>query len=110
MDATKLAIEIPVVEGKIDGDLAVPPNARGVVIFAHGSGSSRRSSRNQYVAEQLQQAGLGTLLMDLLTPAEESVDIYTREHRFDIPLLARRVVLATDWLRDQPQYANLPIG
>lgn len=105
-----LGIQIPVTNGAIEGDLVVPQSAVGVVIFAHGSGSSRHSPRNQSVAEELQRAGLGTLLMDLLTPAEESVDLYTREHRFDIPLLASRVVLATDWLRDQPQWSNLRVG
>jgi putative phosphoribosyl transferase len=103
-------IEIPVVGGAVAGDLLVPAQARGVVIFAHGSGSSRLSSRNQFVAKELQQAGFGTLLMDLLTPAEESVDIYTREHRFDIALLGSRLVLATDWIRDQPQCAGLKLG
>jgi len=103
-------IEISVVGGVLEGDLVVPAGAEGLVVFAHGSGSSRYSPRNQYVAGQLRQAGLGTLLMDLLTPAEESVDVYTSEHRFDIPMLASRVVLATDWLRDQPNYSGLKIG
>ena len=110
MDTTKVAVQIGVANGTLEGDLAMPAGVQSVVIFAHGSGSSRHSARNQHVAEQLQQAGFGTLLMDLLTPAEESVDVYTREHRFDIPLLASRVVLATDWLRDQPQYGSLKIG
>lgn len=94
-------IQISTLEGNMEGDLNIPANAKGLVIFAHGSGSSRLSPRNQFVAEQLQQAGFGTLLMDLLTPAEDSVDEFTREHRFNIPLLASRVKLATDWLRDQ---------
>jgi dienelactone hydrolase len=82
----------------LHGDLAVPEGARTTVIFAHGSGSSRHSPRNRFVAETLRQAGLGTLLMDLLTDAEESVDVFTREHRFDIRLLADRVTAAADWL------------
>ena len=104
------SIEISVVAGVLEGDLVVPSGASGIVVFAHGSGSSRYSPRNQFVAEQLRKAGLGTLLMDLLTPAEESVDVYTSEHRFDIPMLASRVVLATDWLRDQPNYSSLKVG
>lgn len=104
------SIEISVSGGVLAGDLAVPTGAGSIIVFAHGSGSSRHSARNQFVAEQLQNAGLGTLLMDLLTPAEESVDMYTREHRFDIGMLSSRVVLATDWLRDQPQLSNLKIG
>jgi dienelactone hydrolase len=104
------SIEISVVGGVLEGDLVVPTGASGIVVFAHGSGSSRYSPRNQFVAEQLRKAGLGTLLMDLLTPAEESVDVYTSEHRFDIPMLASRVVLATDWLRDQPNYSGLKVG
>ena len=104
------SIEISVSGGVLAGDLAVPTGAGSIVVFAHGSGSSRHSARNQFVAEQLQNAGFGTLLMDLLTPAEESVDMYTREHRFDIAMLSSRVVLATDWLRDQPQYSGLKVG
>jgi len=104
------SIEISVAGGVLEGDLVVPSGASGIVVFAHGSGSSRYSPRNQFVAEQLRKAGLGTLLMDLLTPAEESVDVYTSEHRFDIPMLAGRVVLATDWLRDQPNYSGLKVG
>jgi dienelactone hydrolase len=82
----------------LDGDLAVPPGARGVVLFAHGSGSSRKSPRNRQVAAQLQQAGLATLLMDLLTAEEEEIDDRTRALRFDISLLAERLGGATDWL------------
>src|SRR5438067_785231 len=103
-------ISIPVEKGAIAGTLVVPPNAGGIVIFAHGSGSSRLSPRNQFVAEALQQAGMATLLMDLLTPAEDSVDEFTAEHRFNIGLLASRVVLATDWVLDQPGWAEFNIG
>ena len=82
----------------------------GIVLFAHGSGSSRHSPRNKYVAQVLQQAGLATLLMDLLTSDEESRDAYTASLRFDIELLARRLIEATRWLIEQPQTAPLPIG
>lgn len=92
------------------GDLVVPDGARGVVAFAHGSGSSRHSPRNRSVAEVLQQAGLGTLLFDLLTMDEERVDAVTAEHRFDIPLLGRRLVAAVDWLGGHPATAALPVG
>ena len=83
----------------LHGYLELPPEAKGIVLFAHGSGSGRRSPRNQYVAKILREGGLGTLLMDLLTPAEEQEDEYTRQYRFDIPLLASRLVDTTDWLK-----------
>lgn len=92
------------------GNLVVPDGAIGIVLFAHGSGSGRNSPRNNYVAQVLQQAGLGTLLMDLLTASEERVDVLTRQHRFDIALLARRLLVATDWLRGTPEAAELPVG
>ncbi|GAA2339723.1 dienelactone hydrolase family protein [Streptomyces cuspidosporus] len=92
------------------GDLVVPRGARGAVAFAHGSGSSRHSPRNRAVAEVLQRAGLGTLLFDLLTVEEERVDAITAEHRFDIPLLGRRLVAAVDWLGGHPATAALPVG
>jgi putative phosphoribosyl transferase len=95
---------------ELHGNLAVPAAARGVVLFAHGSGSSRHSPRNQYVARVLRQAGLATLLMDLLTVDEESVDHYTRHLRFDIELLARRLIGATDWLRRSPATSDLVVG
>jgi dienelactone hydrolase len=82
----------------LEGDLTIPHGARGVVLFAHGSGSSRFSSRNRYVAEVLREGGLGTLLIDLLTPAEEAVDDRTRALRFDIDMLAARLVATTRWL------------
>ncbi|GIW34138.1 hypothetical protein [Meiothermus sp.] len=78
--------------GALEGDLCVPPGAEGVVLFAHGSGSSRHSPRNRYIAQELQQAGLATLLFDLLTPEEEQLDEYTRRYRFDIGWLADRLV------------------
>ncbi len=92
------------------GDLVVPKGALGVVLFAHGSGSSRHSSRNRYVARVLQQGGLATLLMDLLTSEEEQVDMRTAHLRFDIPLLAGRLVEATDWLANEPETRELSTG
>jgi putative phosphoribosyl transferase len=90
----------------LEADLAVPRDATGVVVFAHGSGSSRLSPRNRMVASRLQQAGLGTLLFDLLTPAEDAV----YSNRFDIPLLASRLLTATSWLREQPGLENVGVG
>jgi dienelactone hydrolase len=94
----------------LDADLHIPEGARGLIIFAHGSGSSRFSSRNRQVAESLNKGGFATLLLDLLTPSEEKIDVRTREYRFDIPLLGRRVVAATDWASDQPGVSDLPLG
>jgi pimeloyl-ACP methyl ester carboxylesterase len=91
------------------GNLVIPKGAQGIVIFAHGSGSGRHSTRNRQVAARLNEAGLGTLLVDLLTPAEEQVDLVTAQHRFDIPLLARRVVATIAWVREGPT-AVLGIG
>lgn len=92
------------------GTLTVPADARGIVAFAHGSGSSRHSPRNRYVAEVMQNAGLGTLLFDLLTLEEEAEDQYTRQFRFDIALLAGRLVETARWLRSQPRTSDLNIG
>ena len=86
----------------LNGDLAVPMNARGLVLFAHGSGSSRHSPRNRAVAAVLQHGRLATLLLELLTQQEERADATTAEFRFDIPLLAYRLVGAIDWVRAQP--------
>jgi putative phosphoribosyl transferase len=94
----------------LHGDLAVPHGAHGLVMFAHGSGSSRHSSRNRYVAEELRQGNLGTLLMDLLTPAEEQVDMDTRHIRFDIGLLADRLIGAMRWLDTQDDTRGLAVG
>ena len=94
----------------LNGDLALPAFARGLVIFAHGSGSSRHSPRNRAVAELLQHGRLGTLLLDLLTEREERADASTAEFRFDMPLLAHRLVGAIDWMQVHPQTAPLPIG
>jgi dienelactone hydrolase len=94
----------------LDGNLSVPEDAIGIVLFAHGSGSSRHSPRNRFVARELQAGRLGTLLMDLLTRAEEAVDLQTAELRFDINLLAERLIGATDWLTEQPETRGLPVG
>jgi dienelactone hydrolase len=104
------SVVIPVPGGHIGADLRIPPNARGTVLFAHGSGSSRFSNRNRAVAGHLQDAGFATLLIDLLTRDEESVDVYTREFRFDIERLGARVVLATDWTQQRPILQPLPLG
>src|ERR687886_538140 len=94
----------------LEGNLGVPDSAQGVVLFAHGSGSGRHSPRNRYVAKALREAGLATVLIDLLTPEEEEVDLRTRHLRFDIGLLAERLVGATDWLAQQPQTQSLRVG
>jgi len=103
-------IRIPAGEVELAGDLGIPPGATGIVVFAHGSGSSRLSTRNRAVARGLRNAGLATLLFDLLTEDEERVDAVTRELRFDIPLLAERLVQVTDWLLQEPRTAALRIG
>lgn len=92
------------------GDLAVPEAARGLIVFAHGSGSSRRSGRNRWVARELNDAGFATLLFDLLTEEEEREDAVTRALRFDIPLLAHRLSQTTGWVLRQPALAELPLG
>jgi pimeloyl-ACP methyl ester carboxylesterase len=97
---TASGVHVPAGDAVLEGDLVVPESALGVVLFAHGSGSSRHSPRNRLVAETLNQWAIGTLLLDLLTPAEEEADRLTGAHRFDIDLLARRLVAALDWLRD----------
>ena len=95
---------------ELQGDLTIPKNAEGIVLFAHGSGSSRHSPRNKYVAQVLQKSGLATLLLDLLTEEEEKVDDYTAHLRFDIELLAKRLAGATDWITKNPDTKNLNIG
>ena len=104
------AIKIPVGRVTIEGDLSTPFGARGIVLFAHGSGSSRFSPRNQYVAKALNDAGLATLLIDLLTIEEEDIDMRTAEFRFDIELLSQRLIGATKWLRENPATRNLAFG
>ncbi|MEO1126740.1 MAG: alpha/beta hydrolase [Cyanobacteria bacterium J06635_15] len=103
-------ISIPTDSVRLIGNLAVPASAQGIVLFAHGSGSSRRSPRNCYVAQTLQQAGLATLLFDLLTIEEENIDRQTHHLRFDIGLLAARLLGATDWLLQNPVTRQLKIG
>jgi putative phosphoribosyl transferase len=103
-------IHIPIDGEMLGGNFAVPRNPRLLVLFAHGSGSSRYSPRNQYVANTLNKAGLATLLFDLLTPLEEAVDVHTRHHRFDIELLAKRLRCVTNWARDQDELGALGVG
>jgi putative phosphoribosyl transferase len=103
-------VRIPANRATLDGNLMIVDQAKGLVLFAHGSGSGRHSPRNQFVAQTLIRAGLATLLFDLLTPEEEAVDLYTREHRFDIGLLAQRLVHATKWAKEQKQTRDLTIG
>ena len=101
---------VPAGSAMLEGNLTIVAQTKGLVLFAHGSGSSRHSPRNQFVARTLNDAGLATLLFDLLTPEEESVDVYTREHRFDIGLLAERLVYATKWAKQQKQTKDFRIG
>jgi putative phosphoribosyl transferase len=103
-------VVVPAGEVVLEGDLAVPGGSRGLVLFAHGSGSSRHSPRNRSVAEKLQGAGLATLLMDLLTSEEESLDVRTAHLRFDISMLAERLVAAVDWLKGRSTTADLRVG
>lgn len=107
METTAVTIEID--QATISGDLSLDDRASGVVVFAHGSGSSRHSPRNRAVAEGLNRAGFGTLLLDLLTAEEEQRDLLTGEHRFDIDLLAERLIGAIDWLAEQPA-KTIPVG
>ena len=95
---------------RLPGDLVIPGGAKGIVLFAHGSGSSRHSPRNRYVASVLHNAGLATLLIDLLTPDEERVDNITRSLRFDIEMLSNRLTGAVDWLARHPATSDLPVG
>lgn len=110
--AADIEREVQILSGQaiLTGNLSVPSGATGIVLFAHGSGSSRHSSRNVFVARTLQRAGIGTLLFDLLTRAEEEVDIYTREHRFDIGLLAARLAYATQWIDGESGLRDARIG
>jgi dienelactone hydrolase len=103
-------VRVPTAGVVLAGDLVVPEEARGIVVFAHGSGSGRRSPRNRYVGAVLQDAGLATLLFDLLTEEEERIDLRTGELRFDIPLLADRLVGAVDWVGTRADTRALPLG
>jgi putative phosphoribosyl transferase len=103
-------VQIPAGQAVLAGNLIVPQSSTALVLFVHGSGSSRLSPRNQFVARKLNEAGLATLLFDLLTPEEESIDMYTAEHRFNISLLAERLLHATNWAQQQKQTRDLHIG
>ena len=103
-------VQISAGRAALSGSLTIPENSEAIVLFAHGSGSSRHSPRNQSVARTLNRAVLGTLLFDLLTSEEEALDIHTREHRFNISLLAQRLVNATKWVRRQEQTRNFQVG
>src|SRR5580765_8360758 len=103
-------VRVPIGDRWLSGDLGVPPDAHGIVLFAHGSGSSRHSPRNQFVARALEERKLATLLIDLLTPQEETADARTAEYRFDIPMLAGRLVTIIDWLRARDEISFLPVG
>ncbi|MFJ8042333.1 dienelactone hydrolase family protein [Kitasatospora sp. NPDC096147] len=103
-------VELPIGEDTLSGDLVVPGAAGTVVLFAHGSGSSRHSPRNRAIAGHLQRSGLGTLLLDLLTRQEERADALSAAYRFDVPMLGRRLVTAVDWLGSQPATARLTVG
>jgi putative phosphoribosyl transferase len=104
------AVEIPADGVRLMGDLTVPPEAAGIVVFAHGSGSGRFSPRNRAVAGMLADAGLATLLMDLLTAEEEAEDLRTGHLRFNVGLLGRRVIAAIDWLATDAATGQLPVG
>ncbi|MGZ6689993.1 MAG: dienelactone hydrolase family protein [Solirubrobacteraceae bacterium] len=107
---TRRDVEVPADGVRLAGDLVLPPDARGVVVFAHGSGSGRFSPRNRAVAGVLNQAGLATLLLDLLTADEEALDLRTRHLRFDVVLLGRRVIATIDWLASDATTKELPVG
>jgi dienelactone hydrolase len=110
MASEESVVEVNAAGVVLEGSLTSPPRATGIVVFAHGSGSGRLSPRNLYVAGVLRERGLATLLFDLLTEEEEKVDAFTRELRFNIPLLAERVLGATEWLRARPDTAGLKLG
>lgn len=110
MKQDELTEQIPVGEVVLDADLGIPETLRGVVVFAHGSGSSRRSPRNRQVADALQEAGFATVLLDLLTEEEGALDARTRELRFDIDLLAARLAGAVDWVATRDDLAARPVA
>jgi predicted alpha/beta-hydrolase family hydrolase len=109
---TRIVRDVLIPSGKVEleGELNVPAGASGIVLFAHGSGSSRHSPRNKFVARTLQESGIGTLLFDLLTQEEEEEEKYTRHLRFDIGLLSKRLIDATNWLKTQAELEGLPRG
>jgi dienelactone hydrolase len=108
--ATETDVRVPVGQTELAASLALPTTARGVVLFAHGSGSSRHSPRNRTVARHLNHAGYATVLLDLLTADEDAEDRLTQRHRFDIRLLAERLTAAIDWAGDEAQLGRLPLG
>ncbi|HWV39435.1 MAG TPA: hydrolase [Vulgatibacter sp.] len=110
MEIRQSELRVRVGDAVLAGELGIPFGASGLVLFAHGSGSSRASPRNQFVARILRSRGLGTMLFDLLTPQEEAIDVVTGELRFDIRLLAERVVGTIDWLKGEKATVDLPLG
>ncbi|MFA5572114.1 MAG: acyl-CoA thioester hydrolase/BAAT C-terminal domain-containing protein [Candidatus Bathyarchaeia archaeon] len=110
MSSIQSALKIPVENVEVKGNMFLPQDTKSLVIFAHGSGSSRFSPRNQYVAKEFNKAGMGTLLFDLLTPGEEEEDTLTGQYRFDINLLSKRLVGVTKWLLNDPTTSKLKIG
>lgn len=110
MHSIESAVEIPVGDQTVRGNLTIPQGAQSIVLFAHGSGSSRFSPRNKYVANMLHEANIATLLIDLLTLQEENVDEATGQFRFDVDLLAQRLVEVTNWLKSKPATENLRLG
>lgn len=106
----RVAAKVPIDSIELAADIALPLRAKGLVVFAHGSGSSRRSPRNRHVADVLNEGSIGTVLIDLLTAQEEAVDLRTAELRFDIPLLGQRLVAITDWILRQTHLKHLELG
>lgn len=109
-DTSITSLAIPAGNVELAGDLVLPTEASGIVLFVHGSGSSRHSSRNQYVARVLQSSGIATLLFDLLTEDEDAIDLQTRHLRFDIGMLSQRLMLVTQWIQQYPQTSHLKIS
>jgi dienelactone hydrolase len=110
LDIEEMAATVPALGASLAADILLPAGTNALVVFAHGSGSSRHSPRNRFVAAELNHGGLGTMLIDLLTEPEEAVDERTAELRFDIPLLGTRLVAIIDWLASQPRFADLALG
>ena len=106
----RVTVRVPIDRIELAADISLPDRAKGLVVFAHGSGSSRRSPRNRHVADVLNEGAIGTVLIDLLTEQEEAVDLRTAELRFDIPLLGQRLVAVTDWILRQSRLNNLALG
>jgi dienelactone hydrolase len=106
----QVSITVPLGRVELSADVSLPDHARGVVLFAHGSGSSRHSPRNRQVADVLNRGSIGTILIDLLTEEEEAIDVQTAELRFDISLLGRRLAAITDWIARQPGLKSLGLG